>query len=288
MTTIAFLGLGAMGSRMAANLIRAGHELRVWNRDMAKTEALLDLGAVVAPTPRDAATDAELVIAMVRDDPASEQVWLDPDTGAAAAMSAGSVAVECTTLTPAWVKKLAGIFAAKHIDFLDAPVAGSLPQAEAGKLIFLAGGNGGVVEHVTPVLLNMGAVVHHTGDNGSGATIKLAVNAMLGIQVAAFAEVLGMLRGAGIDLNQALEIMGSTPVISPAAKGYASLMVAGKAPLMFSVALAEKDMAYVNATAESVGQSVPVSAAVRDVMKTAISQGLGGENMSELWQLYAR
>ena len=287
MATIAFLGLGAMGSRMAANLLKAGHSLQVWNRNPARTDGLQSLGAVVAGSPREAATGAELVLAMLRDDPASEQVWLDPDTGAALGMTETAVAVDCSTLSPAWVRRLASTLADRGIPLLDAPVAGSLPQAEAAQLIFLAGGDSAALERIRPLLLTMGATVHHTGDNGSGATIKLAVNGMLGIQIAAFAEIIGMLKAANIDPARALDIMSSTPVISPAAKGYATMMVAGNAPLLFSVALAEKDLGYVTDTAGSVGQTVPDSAAVREVMQAAIAQGLGDNNVSELWRLYA-
>lgn len=288
MATIAFLGLGAMGSRMAANLLKSGHSLRVWNRDESKADALKTLGATVSATPREAADGADMVFVMVRDDPASEQVWFDPENGAAASMHAHAIAVDCTTLSPAWVQQLASRLHEKGILFVDAPVAGSLPQAEAGKLIFLAGGEEAALERINPVLLHMGALVHHTGDNGTGATLKLAVNAMLGIQIAAFAEILGMLRAAKIDLNQALEIMGSTPVISPAAKNYATMMVNENAPLLFSVALAEKDMRYVNNTAGSLEQAVPVSAAVHAVMENAVTQQLGGTNVSELWRLYRK
>ncbi len=127
MSKIAFLGLGAMGSRMAAHLLAAGHAVTVWNRNAAKMTLLRDAGAMAAHSPRAAVAEAEFVFSMVRDDGASRFVWLDAAEGALGDMSADAVAVECSTLSVGWVRELSGLFAAKGCAFLDAPVAGSRP-----------------------------------------------------------------------------------------------------------------------------------------------------------------
>src|SRR5512143_717389 len=157
MANVTLLGTGAMGSRMARRLIDAKHAVTVWNRTREKIAPLVAAGAVAAQTAAEAVKDSELVIAMLRDDKASREVWLD--SGALDAMPKNAVAIESSTVTVAWIRQLAEECAKRGIAFLDAPVAGSLPQAEAGQLIFLAGGDDGIVERVSPILRTMGSAV---------------------------------------------------------------------------------------------------------------------------------
>jgi 3-hydroxyisobutyrate dehydrogenase len=224
---IAFLGLGAMGQRMAARLLAAGHRVSVWNRSPGPAAALQAQGATLAASPREAAQGADVVISMVFDDAASRRVWLDPMDGAALGLSAQAFAVECSTLSPLWVAELA---AALPVPLVDAPVAGSRLQAESGQLIFMAGGSPDAVARVQPLLLAMGGTVHPVGASGSGAWLKLAVNSLFATQVAAMAELLALLRGAGLDPAPLIATLKTMPVTSPAAAGAASLMLAGREP----------------------------------------------------------
>jgi 3-hydroxyisobutyrate dehydrogenase len=258
---IAFLGLGAMGSRMATNLLKAGHDLTIWNRDAAKAAPLASAGAVLSESPRAATTGSDLVFAMVRDDEASRFVWLDPQSGALQGMPRHSVGIDCSTLTVAWVRELAQRFGQAGYPFLDAPVAGSIPQAEAAQLIFMVGGKVETLAKVEPVLRVMGAAVHHAGDNGAGAAVKLGVNALFGIQVAAIAEVIGLMSASGVDPARAVDIIGATPVASRAVKGAAASMLAGTFTPLFPVALVEKDFLYIEKTGEQVAAQVPMAAA---------------------------
>lgn len=283
MTTIAFLGLGAMGSRMASRLLDAGHDVTVWNRDPARAEVLAARGATMAATPRAAAQGAEVVFAMVRDDAASRAVWLDPQTGALDAMAPGAVAVECSTLTVAHVQALAAAAHGRRLGFVDAPVAGSRPQAEAGQLIFLTGADPEMVEAVRPLLATMGAAVLEAGPAGAGSALKLAVNALLGIQVAALGELMAMLQACGIEAARAADLLGQTPVTSPAAKGAMASMVAGAWAANFPVELVAKDFANLSATA---GRPLPVSDAAAGVYARALAQGLGGEQLTAVRKLY--
>jgi 3-hydroxyisobutyrate dehydrogenase len=219
MSKVIVLGMGAMGSRMALSLLKAGHEVTVWNRNLDKTESLVKAGAKVANTPRAAVIDAEFVISMVRDDEASKQVWLDSETGALVGLAENAVAIESSTLTVPWVKELAQQFEEQNIAFVDAPVAGTLPQAEVAQLIYFVGGDGSTFAKTQPILQAMGSGIHHAGTVGSGMTIKLAVNALFGIQVSALGELIGLMKGCGLDETKAIEILASTPVCSPAAKG---------------------------------------------------------------------
>lgn len=136
MSSVAVLGLGSMGSRMAANLIKAGHSVTVWNRSPQATAALASQGASVARTAKEAAGAADFVIAMLRDDEASRQVWLDPEDGALAGMRSSSIAIESSTLTPNWVRELARAMTESNVAFLEAPVSGARAQAEAGQLVY--------------------------------------------------------------------------------------------------------------------------------------------------------
>lgn len=140
MSNITVLGLGAMGSRMAARLIAAGHQVTVWNRTRRATQPLVDLGATLAASPRDASQGAEFVIAMLRDDEVSRFVWLDPECGALAGMSPGTVAIESSTLTSGWIQMLDAQMQHQRVSLLEAPVSGSRLQADTGQLTYLIGG----------------------------------------------------------------------------------------------------------------------------------------------------
>jgi 3-hydroxyisobutyrate dehydrogenase len=286
MANISILGLGAMGSRMAANLVKAGHAVTVWNRDPEKAAQLVACGVKRASSPRAAGAGADVVIAMVLDNSASRDVWLDPSTGALAGMTRGAIAVESSTLTVTWVRELGAAAAKLGIAFLDAPVAGSRPQAEAGQLIYFVGGEASAFARAEPLLKAMGAVVHHAGAVGNGAGVKLMVNALFGIQLAAMGELIGLARKIGLDAAKATEILATTPVCSPAAKIAASAMLAGNFTPMFPIELVEKDFGYVVDEASRAGAKVPVSSVTRGVFGDAKSHGLGDDNITGVVKLF--
>ena len=281
MTKIAFLGLGAMGRRMAARLIAAGHDVTVWNRTQL-VEPLA--GAKVAESPRAAALGAEIVLSMVRDDAASTSVWLDERTGALAGMAPGAVGIEVSTISPAQARLLHAAAGQRGVAFLDAPVAGSRPQAEAGQLIFMAGGEAEVLERATPVLMDMGAAVHAAGGPGDGAAVKLIVNVLFGTQLAVMAELLGLAEAAGIDPAKAVAILTATPVASPALAGAAGAMLAGRFAPAFPIELVVKDFRL----ALGVGRDLPVTRVVTDVYSDALREGLGDENITAVAARYRR
>jgi len=285
MSNITVLGLGAMGSRMAANLLKAGHTLTIWNRTPEAAATLVAAGAQQAATPRAAVAGADFVLAMLRDDAASRQVWLDAEHGALAGMSAGSIAIESSTVTPGWIREL-GVQAAEHgVELLEAPVAGSRPQAEAGLLIFLAGGDAVTLERCQPLLKVMGAAVHLVGPLGNGALTKLSTNALLGIQVTALAEVIGLLKRNGADVDAALKAISATPVWAPVNHMLVSAMLSGNFAPQFPIALIEKDFGYAVATAGD-GGTIPTITAAHGVFQQAIEQGLGGINMTGVVKLF--
>ena len=286
MARIAILGAGAMASRMTMRLLEAGHSAVVHNRTPASVRPLEDRGALRADSPRVAARDADLVISVVTDDAASRAVWLDSELGAIHGLGSEAVAIESSTLTPAWVRELGATIEGRGRAFLDAPVVGSRPQAEAGQLVYLVGGSASVVEKVTPVLSVMGRMIHRVGPMGSGTSLKLAVNALFGTQVVAVAEMLAFLRHAGVDLSRAIEILGETPVMSPVAKAVAGLIQARSFAPMFPIELVEKDLRYVVQAATQVGSTAPAVESIRQVYARAVEAGYGGDNIAGVAQLY--
>ncbi len=276
-----------MGSRMALNLLKAGHQVTVWNRSPAAAAELVSLGARQAGTPKEAARGAAFVFAMVRDDAASRQVWLDPETGALAGMAAGAVAIESSTLSPDWVREL-GNAASKHgVSLLEAPVAGSRPQAEAAQLVYLIGGDQATFDRCEPLLKVLGSALHLVGPLGTGALVKLGTNALLGIQVTALAELMGMFQRNGVDASSALNVIGQTAVSSPAARQIAGLMLAEDISPRFPVELIEKDFGYALEAAGS-REAAPTIAAARQIFQEAMRKGLGPSNMTSVVQLFVR
>jgi len=285
--TVAVIGLGAMGSRLAHNLLNAGYPMVIHNRTIEKAQPLLDRGATFATTSRAAAEQSDVVLSMVTDNEISRQVWLAAETGAILGLTPDKIAIEMSTLTVDWVRELGAAIAQSGAGFLDAPVAGSRPQAEVGKLISLVGGQAETLARVRPILTAAGmAMIHHVGVVGQGMVMKLAVNALFGIQIAALAELLGMLSKDGISPEKAMECLGDLPVLSLAAKGAGSLMVSQNHAPLFPIDLVEKDFRYVTQTAQSLEATIPTATTVMDIYRTAIAQGYRNENITGVIQLF--
>ncbi len=178
---VAVFGLGIMGSGMARNLLAGGFDTAVWNRSPEKAEPLVAAGPRKAETPAEAATGADIVVAMLADDDASRRAWLAEPDGALSAMGSEAVAIEASTLTVEWVRTLGAKMMARGIGFLDAPVTGSRQQAAEGKLRFLVGGDADALARAVSVLAAMGSETVHLGPAGSGATLKLVNNFLCGV-----------------------------------------------------------------------------------------------------------
>jgi 3-hydroxyisobutyrate dehydrogenase len=287
--TVAVLGLGAMGSRIAQNLLGAGYSVVVHNRTAEKAQPLMEQGATFANSPRAAAEQSDVTIAMVTDDESSRQVWLAPETGAMWGLNSDKIAIEMSTVTVDWVRELDAAMAQRGVGLLDAPVVGSRPQAEAGILISLVGGQAETLMQVQTVLTAAGmATIHHVGATGQGMAMKLAVNALFGIQVAALAELLAMLSKNGLSPEKAMKCLGDLPVLSPAAKGAGGLMVSQNYAPLFPIDLVEKDFRYVTQTAQSLKATLPTSIAVMNTYRAAIDQGHGHENITGVFNFLSK
>ena len=286
MMKITLLGAGAMGSRMARNFLKAGYAVTVYNRSPERTVSLQAAGATLASTPRAAADGADVVISMVRDDEASRALWLSADTGAIHSLGAHTVAIESSTLTPGWVIELAGIVRARGATFLEAPVLGSRPQAEAAQLIYLVGGEAADLARVEAVFKATSSAIHHLGAVGSGSAMKLAVNTLYGVQVAIWAETLTLLEKQGITPTHVVEILNTLPTTSPALQGAGKLMAAHQYAPLFPIELVEKDFGYALATARALGVATPTLAAVHAIYADANTRGYGNDNIVGVKQVF--
>ena len=287
MKTIAFLGLGTMGSGMARRLLGAGFALRVYNRTAARAASLGAAGAFVAATPREAATGSDVVLSMLADDAASRAAWTG-DEGALAGVRRGAVLVESSTLSVGWVKELAAQAESKGCRLLDAPVTGSKPQAENGELLFLVGGEAGVLDSVREVLKPMSRGAIHLGPSGSGALMKLINNFLCGVQAASLAEALAMIENSGLDRTQALEVLANGAPGSPMLKTLSGRMTAGDFRPNFSVNLMAKDLAYAIAEGSRLDVGMRTAQAGREVFQAARDGGWGEQDISAIIESFRK
>lgn len=282
MQRVAILGLGIMGGGMAANWLAKGFAVSVWNRTPAKAEPLAAKGARIAATPREAATGADFIFAMVADDAASRSVWLGAD-GALAGAKSGAIGVESSTLTPDWIRELASQAKAKGVGFLDAPVGGSRPAAANGELRFFVGGDAQTYEAARPVLAVVGAKMDLLGPVGAGATWKLINNQLGAGQIAALAEALEVARKAGFKDEQISELILGGPAASPMIKLKLPRMLAQDfEPPDFALNLMLKDARYAAALARSLGAPADMISSAVKTFARADAKGLGAKDIAAI------
>lgn len=204
---VAFLGLGLMGSRMAANLTRAGFELTVWNRTSERAQELAEAhGARVAAGPAEAAAGADACVTMVVDGPQVEKI-LFGEGGAAESLPCGALTVDMSTIGPAAARELASALGERGVDFLDAPVSGSKPKAEDGTLTIMVGGERVAYERALPLFEAMGELVVHVGPTGHGQMVKVLNNTLAAVNAAALAEALTVAAAAGVDFDALVRVV---------------------------------------------------------------------------------
>lgn len=290
MAKIAFLGLGNMGAAMAMRLLRAGHELRVWNRSPGRARVLAKAGARVAATPREAAEGAEIVFAMVADDRASRAVWLGPRGALAARLARRACAVECSTLSHGWILDLARHAAARGVRFVDCPVTGIPAQVEAGELILLVGAARRDLNSLGPVFADLAREVIHFGPVGTGNAYKLMVNLMGSVQIAALAEGLAIAGRAGLDLAQVVDALSRGAAASPQVVRNARRMRDGDhdRKITFPGRLRLKDTLYGLDLARRVGAAAPFGKVAGNLFGNLVRAGLGELNESKIVDVVRR
>jgi 3-hydroxyisobutyrate dehydrogenase-like beta-hydroxyacid dehydrogenase len=261
--TIGFIGLGLMGKPMARNLLRAGFPLVVWNRTKAKADDLVRDGAKLAANPREVAAQSDVLITIVSDPPALEEVlWgAKENTGALDALRPGTTLIDSSTVSPDLARRVAAACAERHVDFLDAPVTGGTWGAEKGEVVFMIGGKVEVLERAKPVLEAMGKKFFLLGPNGAGQTVKLGMNLLLALEVNAFAESLALVTAAGVPGEKLVEVMQSSMGRSGLLDVKAPLMLKGEFPASFPLRLMHKDVRLALELAREKGVTLPAGAA---------------------------
>ncbi|WP_024515256.1 NAD(P)-dependent oxidoreductase [Bradyrhizobium sp. Tv2a-2] len=258
MPHVAFIGLGRMGHGMAGRYLDAGFSVAVWNRSRAKAEDLIMRGARWASSPADAAIDADAVVTMVADDEASRAVWLGTD-GAAMTMKAGTLAIECSTVSYQHAREMGRELNGRGLIYVDCPVTGLPDAAAGGKLTLLVGADAADLEKARPFLEPIGSTIRHFGAVGSGTVYKLINNLMGAIQIAGIAEGLAIAEQAGLDMKLVLEAVETGVAASPQVIRHSKRMVARNfAGATFTSALRHKDAAYAVALAESLLAEKPL------------------------------
>jgi len=274
MSVVAFVGLGAMGSRMATNLHAAGHVLKVFNRSRKKTRPFADKGIEVCDSPAAAARGAEFVCSIVSDDVATREVMLGAD-GVVAAAAAGTIILDSSTNTPAMAREVALDARAKGVFYLDAPVSGSLAQAQGRELVILVGGDKAAFDKAQGVLGAMGRMVRRIGDSGAGATLKLINNMMSASLTAAVAEAAQMAEAANLDRDAALEVLSEGAAGSRILKTKLPKMFKRDFSAQFQLELMEKDLRYFLALASELDRPAPIASLVRSQYQAARRAQLG-------------
>jgi 3-hydroxyisobutyrate dehydrogenase-like beta-hydroxyacid dehydrogenase len=257
-----------MGRPMALNLLKAGHRLTVWNRTLSRAQELVAAGATVAKSPRDAAAVSDMLITIVSDPPALEAVLWGSDeekNGALAALKSGSMYIDSSTVSPALAKRIATACQRQSVRFLDAPVTGGDWGAREGNLVFMIGGDTATLKEAEPILEIMGKQWFHVGPNGAGQTIKLAMNAILALEVGAMAEALALVTRAGLNGEQLVEVMQASMARSGVLDVKSPLMLKGEYKPSFPLRLMHKDLSLALDLANQLGVALPATAVAREV-----------------------
>jgi 3-hydroxyisobutyrate dehydrogenase-like beta-hydroxyacid dehydrogenase len=275
---VAFLGLGIMGRPQAANVRRAGFDLTVWNRTRERADSFAQEhdGVEVADSPADAARGADVVISMVPDVPEVEEVLF----AAADGMAEGALAVDMSTIAPTASRSIGERLGERGIRFLDAPVTGSRPKAEAGTLTIMVGGEGDDFERARPVLEAMGQLVVHVGPSGHGEMIKLINNTLSAINAVALAEALVVAQAANVDVDKLRQVVASGSGASAMLALKAEPMIEREFDPLFKLEHMLKDVRHCIREADALGVDVPVARLAESLFSQADESGLGGRDFA--------
>ena len=281
-STVAVLGTGSMGAPIARNLLAAGFPVSVWNRTAARAARLVDDGARLAPTPADAAKDADVVLTMLADGAAVEGAMGDPG-GGLAAMRPGSVWIQMATVGVDWLGRLAVLAADHGVELVDAPVSGSDGPAREAKLIVLASGSDQSRPRVQAIFDAIGRETIWLGPAGQGTRMKLVLNNWLVAQVEAVAETVALTQALGLDPRLFPDAIDDAPLGSPYAVAKARAMISGDFSPGFALRLAFKDAGLALDAAEELGLGLPLTAALAPRWRQAIADGHANDDVSSVF-----
>jgi 3-hydroxyisobutyrate dehydrogenase-like beta-hydroxyacid dehydrogenase len=270
---VAFLGLGIMGRPMATNLVKAGHEVTVWNRTPGKT---VD-GARLAATPAEAAAGAEVVWISVSDTEAVNEILFSAN-GVANSLREGMVVVDSSTISPFATRDFAERVRQHGADYVDAPVTGSKIGAENAQIIFIVGGDAALVERLQPLFQAMGKQVKHMGEVGMGQAAKLAMNLMIALIYEGFAEALVLSRKLGVDSNRLLDLIQASMVRSGVVDYKAPFVLRRDFSPNFPLRLMHKDLRLMLEAARELRVKLPATETVEEIYDVAAEEGHSDED----------
>jgi 3-hydroxyisobutyrate dehydrogenase-like beta-hydroxyacid dehydrogenase len=288
MTTVGFLGLGIMGSRMAANLQRKGFAVRAWTRtpDKAQAWAAQHEGATATATPAEAASGADVVISMVVDGDQVRSILLDGEGAAASGAGPGTLFVDMSTIAPADARAIGGELAALGHRFVDAPGTGSSPRAEDGTLTIMAGGEDEDIARAQPALKAMGETIVHVGALGHGQIIKLINNAVSAANAATLAQALVVGAGTGVDLEALTKILAAGSGNSTMVGLKAEPMRQHTYTTLFKTEHMLKDVRLCLEEAQAAGVPFPAANAARDALVAAVGRGYADQDFAAIIEAY--
>lgn len=285
MKSIGFIGLGTMGEPMAANLLRKGYSVQTFNRTPGKDEQLLKLGADPADSPKDIAKKVDVIITMISNDQAIEEVYFGQN-GILQGLKPDTTIIDSSTISPDLARRLAKSAAEKFCDFIDAPVTGSKPAAIDGTLLFMAGGDKKIIDAHQDILLAMGREVIHMGEQGSGATAKLAHNTIVGINAAGLIEGMAIAAKSGIDASSFLRVVQSGGAASKQAELKGQKIISRDFSVQFSLALMLKDLRLSTVLTNGLGVTTPMLETATSLFQLGQEAGHGELDLAALAHIY--
>ena len=279
---IGFIGLGIMGSRMAANLQKHGYDLVMFNRTRAKAQPLIDNGATFAESPAKAAEQVDILFTMLAHPDAVEQAALGRD-GFLSHLKPNALWIDCSSVNPSFSKKMAASAARREVHFVDAPVTGSAPVAAEAKLVFWVGADGADLEKIRPLLLCMGNKIVHAGGHGAGTSMKMVINLLLGNAMAAFAEAMALGEGLGLSQKMLFDSLLGTPAVAPFLASKREKIESGNYEAEFPLRWMQKDLHLASVSAYESGLAMPLTNAAKELYRLAMREGHASQDFSAIY-----
>lgn len=284
---IAFIGLGIMGSRMAANLAKAGHHLYIFNRTASKADELISDKVEWANSPAEAAINADIVITMLSTPEVVQEVAMG-ENGFLPILGKGNVWIDCSTVNPSFSEQMAAICHEMGFSFLDAPVAGSLQPAQNGELTFLVGGNKSIVRYCTPVFKAMGKKIIHAGESGQGSALKLVNNLIMGLSMYAFTEGLLLGDSLGLEKETIFGLLDGSPIAAPMIQGKKDKYIKGDFSVEFPLQWLQKDLHLAAQTAYENGIALPGTNTVKELFGLAKQAGYAELDFTSIYEYLSK
>jgi 3-hydroxyisobutyrate dehydrogenase-like beta-hydroxyacid dehydrogenase len=284
MSTLGFVGLGAMGASIAGRLLSQGHTVYGTNRTKSKAEPLIEAGLLWCDSPREVAHAADVVFSMVTDDGALDALTAGPG-GILAGLAAGKVYVDMSTVGPQFSRALGERVGSRGASMLAAPVSGSVPAAQSGTLAIIVGGDGDAFERVEPILAGLGSTVTFVGGNDQALLLKLAINISLAVQMLAFSEGVLLAERGGIAPDLALEVLRHSAIGSPMLQARAPMLLELPEQAWFDVTMMRKDLGLTLATARELGVPLPSTAVADELLSTASKLGYEHRDIAVLFRV---